>query len=114
MSLRSNRLRFLLLVLLLACAGAASASKNRVAYDANGQPVHVAGSVVMIEPDIELSEVLAGGVQEPRREWSETRAPACIRRKCIAACRLAARRRCPTTTCPTRCPPTPGSGRSCA
>jgi hypothetical protein len=72
MSLRSTRFRASLLFLLLACAGAAAAaSKNRVATDANGQPVHVSGSVVMIEPDIELSEVLAGGVQEPRREWSE-------------------------------------------
>jgi hypothetical protein len=72
MSLRSTRFRASLLILLLACAGAAAAaSKNRVATDANGQPVHVSGSGVMIEPDIELSEVLAGGVQEPRREWSE-------------------------------------------
>ena len=28
-------------------------------------------AVVLIEPDIELSEVLAGGVEEPRREWTE-------------------------------------------
>jgi hypothetical protein len=73
MSLRSASAsaRVLLLFSLLLCAGAATASKNRVATDASGQPVHVSGSVVMIEPDIELSEVLAGGVQEPRREWSE-------------------------------------------
>jgi hypothetical protein len=73
MSLRRSCLpaRLLLPVLLLAFAGAAAASKNRVATDANGQPVHISGTVVMIEPDIELSEVLAGGVEEPRREWSE-------------------------------------------
>jgi len=61
----------ILLFALLACAGPAAASKNRVATDANGQPVHISGSVVMIEPNIELSEVLAGGIEEPRREWSE-------------------------------------------
>ena len=65
-------MRILLLLLLCACASTAAAySKNRVATDANGQPVRIAGSVVMIEPNIELSEVLAGGVEEPRREWSE-------------------------------------------
>ena len=63
--------RPLLLLLLLVFAGAAVASKNRVAVDAQGQPVRISGSVVMIEPNIELSEVLAGGVEEPRREWSE-------------------------------------------
>jgi hypothetical protein len=64
--------RILLLLLLLAgSVSAAAYEKNRVATDANGQPLRVSGSVVMIEPNIELSEVLAGGVEEPRREWSE-------------------------------------------
>src|SRR6188768_2638803 len=64
--------RILLLVLLLAgSASTAAYEKNRVATDVNGQPVHISGSVVLIEPNIELSEVLAGGVEEPRREWSE-------------------------------------------
>ena len=71
MSLRSSLPRAFLALLLLASAGVALASQTRVATDANGQPVHIAGSVVLMEPDIELSEVLAGGVQEPRREWSE-------------------------------------------
>jgi hypothetical protein len=62
----------LLALLLFALAGSAAAtSKHRVAFDQNGQPVRIAGSVVLIEPDIELSEVLAGGVEEPRKEWSE-------------------------------------------
>jgi hypothetical protein len=65
-------LRILLMLLLCACATSVMArAKNRVATDANGQPVQISGSVVMIEPNIELSEVLAGGVEEPRREWSE-------------------------------------------
>jgi hypothetical protein len=64
--------RLLLLLLLVAFAPAASAyTKNRVATDANGNPVRISGSVVIVEPNIELSEVLAGGVEEPRREWSE-------------------------------------------
>jgi hypothetical protein len=71
MKLHSALPRAFLAVLLFACAGHAFASQTRVATDANGQPIHIAGSVVLIEPDIELSEVLAGGVQEPRREWSE-------------------------------------------
>jgi len=71
MSLHSALPRALLALLLFACAGLALASQTRVATDANGQPIHISGSVVLIEPDIELSEVLAGGVQEPRREWSE-------------------------------------------
>ena len=71
MNLHSALPRALLALLLFACADLALASQTRVATDANGQPIHIAGSVVLIEPDIELSEVLAGGVQEPRREWSE-------------------------------------------
>lgn len=72
MSLRSSLPRALLLFALLACAGTASATKRHgVATDANGQPVRISGSVVVIEPNIELSEVLAGGVEEPRKEWSE-------------------------------------------
>ena len=68
---RSTLPRLALFLLLVAFVGAAAASNNRVATDANGNPVHITGSVVMIEPDIELSEVLAGGVEEPRKEWSE-------------------------------------------
>ena len=45
--------------------------QNRVATDVNGQPIRISGSVVAIEPDIELSEVLAGGFAEPRKEWTE-------------------------------------------
>jgi hypothetical protein len=72
MTPRTLSLRLLLLVLLLSLASAAGAyTKNRVATDANGNPVRISGSVVIVEPNIELSEVLAGGVEEPRKEWSE-------------------------------------------
>jgi hypothetical protein len=46
-------------------------NQNRVATDANGRPIRISGSVAIIEPDIELSEVLAGGIEEPRKEWTE-------------------------------------------
>ncbi len=66
-------MRGLLLLFALALPALAGAySKNRVATDANGRPLRISGSVVMVEPNIELSEVLAGGVEEPRREWSES------------------------------------------
>lgn len=45
--------------------------QRRVATDDAGNPVRIAGTVVLVEPDIELSLVTAGGLQEPRREWSE-------------------------------------------
>ena len=43
----------------------------RTARDEGGRPLAVAGSVVLVEPDIELYEVLAGGAQEPRQAWTE-------------------------------------------
>lgn len=46
-------------------------NQNRVATDDAGQPVRIQGSVVVVEPDIELSLITAGGMQEPRREWSD-------------------------------------------
>ena len=61
----------LLLGLLLAgAAPAAAADPERVATDAQGQPLRVQGSVVVVEPDIELSQITAGGLSEPRRDWS--------------------------------------------
>jgi len=45
-------------------------NQNRVATDESGKPVRIAGSVVVVEPDIELSLVTAGGLQEPRRAWT--------------------------------------------
>lgn len=46
-------------------------NQNRVATDDAGRPVRIAGSVVVVEPDIELTLMTAGGMQEPRREWSD-------------------------------------------
>ena len=61
-----------LAVFVLAFAFVASAqSQVRTATDANGQKIHIDGSIVIIQPDIELTLVTAGGLQEPRREWSD-------------------------------------------
>jgi hypothetical protein len=61
-----------LLSLGLACATATAATRARVAADSNGSLVKVDGSIVLIEPDIELYLVTAGGLQEPRKAWSDT------------------------------------------
>lgn len=60
------------LLLVLLPAAALAYNQNRVATDDAGRPLRIEGSVVVVEPDIELSLVTAGGLQEPRREWSET------------------------------------------
>ena len=64
------------LALLLAAAflflsGCAS-TQVRTAKDAAGKPLALDGTVVLIEPDIELSELGAGGMAEPRKEWTST------------------------------------------
>ncbi|MGH8108025.1 MAG: hypothetical protein ACREO1_04805 [Arenimonas sp.] len=59
-------------LLLLLSFDALAYTQSRVLKGPDGKPVKIEGSVVMIEPNIELSEVLAGGVQEPRQAWSET------------------------------------------
>ena len=72
-SAKNRRLRrFQTVVLLLAMtllAGCVS-TNVRTARDASGQPLAVQGSVVLVEPDIELSEIMAGGMAEPRQEWT--------------------------------------------
>ena len=57
----------LLLAILL---GACSTTSVRTASDDAGAPLKVHGSVVLIEPDIELFEVTTGGMQEPRPAWT--------------------------------------------
>lgn len=67
-----RKFHFLAAALLLLLAFDSFAyTQSRVLKGPDGKPVKIEGSVVMIEPDIELSEVLAGGVQEPRQGWSE-------------------------------------------
>jgi hypothetical protein len=62
----------LLLAFLFMSGAVCAANRARVATDDRGQMVKVDGSIVLIEPDIELSLVTAGGLHEPRQEWSET------------------------------------------
>lgn len=87
----SHRLFAALLLLAAALAPATSAlayTKNRVATDAAGNPVRISGSVVIVEPDIELSEVLAGGMEEPRQAWTEAARrlyPQAVHRRLAAA-----------------------------
>lgn len=52
--------------------GGCVSTQTRVAKDDTGQPLTIGGSVVLVEPDMELYEVLAGGAQEPRKAWTDT------------------------------------------
>jgi hypothetical protein len=61
----------LLLAIFLLLPGCMS-TRVRTAEDPSGAPVRIAGTVVLVEPDIELYEVLAGGAQEPRQAWTES------------------------------------------
>lgn len=59
---------------LLACVaslGGCVSTQVRTAKDDAGKPMRIEGSVVLVEPDIELYEVLLGGAQEPRKAWTE-------------------------------------------
>lgn len=71
MTQRTRCFALVVLIGLLTALPAAAYNQNRVATDEAGQPVRIQGSVVVVEPDIELSVVTAGGMQEPRREWSD-------------------------------------------
>ena len=63
--------RFVVCCAVLLLASCVS-TQVRTATDASGGTMHVRGSVVLIDPDIELAEITTGGMQEPRREWTET------------------------------------------
>ena len=65
----ATRLLLALCALLLA---ACSSTQVRTVRDDGGKPLVVSGKVVLVEPDIELSEVLAGGAEEPRKAWTDT------------------------------------------
>lgn len=63
--------RWLLALTLCGLLNACASTQVRTAKTDDGAPLVVSGSVVMVEPDIELYEVLAGGAQEPRKAWTE-------------------------------------------
>ena len=63
----------LLLAAFLAVPLAATAQvRPATATDGSGENLRVEGRVVLIEPDIELYLITAGGLSEPRREWTES------------------------------------------
>ncbi|MEO6154831.1 MAG: hypothetical protein ABIP16_03770 [Thermomonas sp.] len=62
----------MLLLTALALLGGCASTRVRTATDATGRPLAVSGSVALIEPDIELSELGAGGMAEPRQNWTTT------------------------------------------
>ena len=74
-SLRSHRIGLVLVALAtlsLAWVRPADAYTNpKTATTTSGEALKITGSVVIIEPDIELSLVTAGGLHEPRKEWSD-------------------------------------------
>jgi hypothetical protein len=71
MLIRNSTARMLALTLVFACCGyAEAASSAKTAAGMHGEQIRIQGSLVIIEPDIELTEVTAGGLQEPRREWT--------------------------------------------
>ena len=59
------------LALLLALLQGCVSTQVRTAEDPAGKPLAINGSVVLIEPDIELYALGVGGVQEPRKAWTE-------------------------------------------
>lgn len=64
--------RHLLLVFACLLLSACASTQVRTVKDESGKPVSLTGSVVLVEPDIELYEVLAGGAQEPRKAWTDS------------------------------------------
>lgn len=70
LAFRYSKLRLTLLAISLGLSLPALA-KVQVATDTVGRNLAIAGSIVVVEPDIELTEMTAGGLQEPRRQWSE-------------------------------------------
>ena len=61
-----------LLALALGLLSGCATTSVRTARDDAGKPLTLSGTVVLVEPDIELSEVGMGGMAEPRKEWTDT------------------------------------------
>lgn len=67
-----QRLRWAFVLACCLLLNACASTQTRVVKDETGQPLTIGGSVVLVEPDMELYEVLAGGAQEPRKVWTDT------------------------------------------
>ncbi len=66
-----NALRASLVLCALAWLATAQA-QVRTATDASGNKIKVDGSIVVVQPDIELYQLGAGGLLEPRKQWSDS------------------------------------------
>lgn len=64
--------RQLLLAMTALVLAACASTGSRVAGSARAPVEVVRGSVALVEPDIELTEVNAGGAQQPRADWTQT------------------------------------------
>jgi hypothetical protein len=63
---------FVLLLLIVAALPGCMSTQVRQVEDESGKPVVMSGTtVVLVEPDIELYAVGAGGMAEPRKAWTE-------------------------------------------
>ncbi len=71
MKIRLYALLALLALSLGATGQSLAATRAKVATDSSGTLVKVDGSMVLVEPDIELYLLTAGGLQEPRKEWTD-------------------------------------------
>ena len=70
-SLRAPWLLVLVALSLALLQGCVS-TQVRTAQDPAGKPLAISGSVVLVEPDIELYAIGVGGMQEPRKAWTES------------------------------------------
>lgn len=66
-----RRIRLVGMLWLLALLAGCASTQVRTARDEAGQPLRIDGRVVLVEPDIELYEIGVGGMQEPRKAWTE-------------------------------------------
>jgi hypothetical protein len=66
-----HRIRGIVVLCAILVLASCVSTHVRTATDATGGALHLHGSVALIDPDIELSEVTTGGMQEPRRDWTE-------------------------------------------
>jgi hypothetical protein len=73
--MKHGAIRFSFILLALCFAGAAAlaatAKTAKTAKDANFQWTSPTKRVILVEPDVRLSELDAGGILEPRADWTE-------------------------------------------
>jgi hypothetical protein len=66
--------RFLMVLLAALTLTACTTTSNRTAADVKPASISAGAKVMVIPPDVELSMLLASGVQEPKAEWSKSAA----------------------------------------